>query len=163
MKKVTKILIFAFMTISVLALSACQTREVAGSSKGQLTIVSNNIDLKEIPIMGGKVQANFTMRNDSAEPVAILSGETSCMCTEAVVTGKDGFESSKIVMQGHGGANRPINYDVAPGEEVTVTATFDPMAHGPNATGPIMRDVYLRTNSTDLPKMKLSFQGNVIK
>lgn len=162
MKNITKIVAIGLMTVSLLALSACNASKVADRSNGKLMIVSNNIDLKEIPIFGGKVNADFTVRNDGDEPVAILQGETSCMCTEAVVKGKDGFESGKIVMRGHGSA-RSINYTIQPGEEAVVTAIFDPMAHGPNATGPVRRDVYIKTNSTETPQLKFSFQGNVTK
>ncbi len=112
--------------------------------------------------MGGKVNADFTVRNDSSEPVAILNGETSCMCTEAIVKGKDGFESGVIVMRGHGPA-KSINYTIQPGEEATVTAIYDPLAHGPDATGPVARDVYLRTNSTQTSELRFSFRGNVTK
>ena len=45
--------------------------------------------------------------------------------------------------------NRDWGYAVAPGTEFSVSVSFDPMAHGPDAVGPIQRSVYLVTSSTD--------------
>ncbi len=46
---------------------------------------------------------------------------------------------------------------LAPNEQAELVAIFDPMAHGPNAVGPIKRDVILTTDSADTPQIDLSF------
>ena len=131
-------------------------------SAGYISIEKNNIDLQEIPIRGGKVNAYFTFKNDGNESIALLQGQTSCMCTEAFVESSDGIKSPRIQMPGHGASIAQINQVLDPGENATLTAIFDPMAHGPTGTGPIMRDIYIKTNSKKTPEVKFSFQGNVV-
>jgi hypothetical protein len=42
-----------------------------------ISIIENNIDLGEIPIMGGKVTTTFTFKNTGSAPVALFEGSTS--------------------------------------------------------------------------------------
>lgn len=131
-------------------------------SSGEIEVLNNDIDLGDIVITGGKVDANFTFRNTGEEPVVIKTGATSCMCTTAVIRKSDGTESVRMKMPGHGPA--PVfAMLINPGEEVELIATFDPMAHGPDAVGPITRDVLLQTTSKETPQVEFNFQGNVIK
>lgn len=130
-------------------------------STGFITIDRNDVDLKEIPIFGGKVNAYFTFRNTGDKPVVLIEGSTTCMCTEAVVKGSGDITSSRIVMPGHGPIAQ-INQVLEPNEEAQLIATFDPLAHGPNGTGPIMREIIIKTNSIKTPEVKFNFQGNVI-
>jgi hypothetical protein len=120
------------------------------------------VDLGEIPIRGGDVDALFRFKNNGSDPVSLVYGETSCMCTEAVVKKADGTLSSRIQMPGHGSSGR-LSMVIEPGEEAQMTATFDPMAHGPSALGPIMREIIIQTNSETTPELRFSFQGNVVE
>lgn len=131
-------------------------------SSGQIEVVNNDIDLGDIVITGGKVDANFIFKNTGEEPVVIKGGATSCMCTEAVIRKSDGTESARMKMPGHGPAPA-IAMLINPGEEVELIATFDPMAHGPNSIGPITRDIMIETTSTETPQVQFNFQGNVVK
>ena len=131
------------------------------ASTGFVTIDSNNIDLKEIPIRGGKVDVYYTFRNAGDEPVVLMEGTTTCMCTEAVIKGNNDITSPRIVMPGHG-AIAQINQVLEPNEEAQLIATYDPLAHGPNGTGSIMREIIIKTNSVKTPEIKFIFQGNVI-
>ncbi len=137
-------------------------KNAQSKSEANISIKKNNINLGEIPIMGGKKDIEFTFTNEGNESVALFEGETSCMCTEAVVKSKDGIISPRIKMRGHG-AQANINQVLEPGETATVIATYDPLAHGPNAVGPIKRDVFIKTNSKATPVLQFSFQGTVIK
>lgn len=134
-------------------------------STGYLEIEKNNIELGEIEMSKGNVDIAFTFTNTDEEPVLILSGETSCMCTDAIVETSGKVISPKITMRGHSGASWPTGYtqEIKAGETAKLTATFDPNAHGPNATGPIIRQVYLYTNSTKTPELEFIFTGNVTK
>lgn len=133
-----------------------------GTSNSALAVTNNLVDLGEIPIKGGIVEATFVVKNTGDEAVDIIGAETSCMCTEAEIILADGSSSPKIKMRGHGATSR-IAMTINAGEEATVKAYFDPMAHGPNATGPIKRDVIVKTNSTEMPTVTASFQGVVVK
>lgn len=131
------------------------------SSNSPIEIQENNIDLGNIPIRGGKVEAEFTFRNDGDEPVILTNGQTSCMCTEAIVKRENGDVTPRIKMPGHG-ASGAINMTIEPGEVATLVAIYDPMAHGPNGLGPIKRDIVLATNSKIDPQIQFSFRGNVV-
>lgn len=119
-------------------------------------------ELGDIMIKGGLVNTEFKFKNMGNEPINLVSGETSCMCTEAIVKRDNGEISTRIEMPGHGSSGR-IDMTIEPGEEATLIATFDPMAHGPNALGPIQREIILKTNSKKTPELRFSFNGNVIK
>lgn len=125
-----------------------------------LTQGMNN--LGEIPIMGGKVDTEFQFQNTGSEPVKVVFGETSCMCTEGVIKKENGEISARIKMQGHGSTGR-MDTTIEPGEIATLVATFDPLAHGPGVTGPITRHLIIKTNSETTPEVSFSFQGNVVK
>ncbi len=137
------------------------TNEPASSqSVGFIDIKLNNLKQGEIPMSKGKIDIPFTFYNGGKEPVTLLTGRTSCMCTEAVVKNADGTVSPPLTFHG---ALAQINQVVKPGEEATLLAIYDPLAHGPDATGPIKRDIIIQTNSTRTPEIKFSFQGNVVK
>ena len=94
-------------------------------------------DWGDINIMGGDVSQTFTLTNSEEEPLLLRGAMTSCMCTTAEFILKDGSKSGAFGM--HGGPE--WTHIVQPGESFDVTVTFDPMAHGPSATGPITRTV----------------------
>lgn len=145
-------------------LAGCGDTEEANQTKSQslgfIDIEINNLDLGEIKMSEGKVDTIFTFYNGGKEPVVLLSGETSCMCTEAVVQSADGNLSPRLTMHS---TSASINQVLEPGEKAELIATFDPNAHGPTATGPISRDIFLETNSTRTPTVRFSFRGEVIK
>lgn len=135
----------------------------ATKSAGSLELVGSRLNqLGDVPIGGGLVMTEFRLRNPGDEPVELLAGETSCMCTTAVIKKENGEISRRIEMPGHGGGSTGrLNMTLEPRSEATVIATFDPMAHGPGATGPIQREVILQTNSKTTPEVRLFFNGNV--
>ena len=132
----------------------------SGQSNGFITIDDNIINLDTIRMSDGNVDIPFTFKNAGDEPLVLLNGETSCMCTTARVE-SDAGTSALIVMRGHGPTAR-IYHVIDPEEEAKLIATFDPNAHGPKGTGPIMRDITITTNSKRTPEVKFRFRGNVI-
>lgn len=100
-------------------------------------------DFGTVSMKDGKVQHRFAVRNTADAPVRIEKLYTSCMCTEAtLLAGPDSF--GPFGMPGHGYLPS-VDRVVAPGEEVTVEAEFDPNAHGPAGVGRNDRAVYLQT------------------
>lgn len=118
-----------------------------------ITIAEPAYDFGDIDIFGGKVKTTYTLKNEGSEDVSILSAVTSCICTEGKI---DDLEfgmhesSGKVVI-------------IPAGGEKILTATYDPLAHGPNSVGKIKRELYLKTNSTITPNIKVSFIANIIK
>lgn len=119
------------------------------------TLVTSKVshDFGEIDITGGKVSTIYPITNTGEEPVEILWGKTTCMCTEGTIGGK--------TFGMHEGFTGAIT--IEPGETENLTATFDPMAHGPDATGPITRSLTLGTNSSATKQLEFKLEGNVIK
>lgn len=130
-------------------------------SSAVLAVDSSLVDLGEIPIKGGIVEAIYTLENNGSESITITRGETSCMCTEAAIRSLDGTLSKRMKMPGHGAPVGNMNIEIKPNETAELIAYYDPMAHGPNGTGPIKRDVILHTNSNVQSTLSVSFQGVV--
>jgi len=115
-------------------------------------------DLGTIAMDKGEVSAIFKLKNIGSQPVVIKEMETSCMCTSAVL--KVGDEDSyKVGMRGI----HDIYMIIQPNQEATVEGIFDPNFHGPNGVGLNRRSIFLDTNSSISPKIKLDFQANVVK
>ncbi len=55
-----------------------------------------------------------------------------------------------------------LSLTVPAGEEMELTATFDPNAHGPDAVGPVNRIIYIQSNASKEP-LKLTFTANVVR
>lgn len=166
MNSLSRIGLSALLFSAFLILTGCNSESQRASelknekSSGFITVQKNNIDLGTILMSDGNVDIPFSFKNGGEEPVVLLQGETSCMCTTARVESDAGI-SGRIVMRGHGPTER-INHVLDPDEEATLVATFDPNAHGPKGTGPVMRDVTLTTNSMRTPTVRFRFRGNVV-
>lgn len=118
-----------------------------------ITVTGDRYDFGEIDIFGGKVQTTYILKNEGPDDVTITSAQTSCMCTEGEIAG--------YTFGMHGSNVKSVT--IPAGEEEVVTAVFDPLAHGPNGTGKITRELMLKTNSTESPMVRLMFSGDVIK
>jgi|GEM_PF-212509 len=148
MKNKFLLLILTIIT-SLLLLTGCtnsdnSTVEVAAQS-GEITALEElEFDWENINIRGGLVRHDFEMNNTGTEDLILKGASTSCMCTKAELLLPDGSSSPQFGMH-----NNPTNWShsIKPGESFTVRTTFDPMAHGPLATGPVKRSVMLVTSS----------------
>lgn len=134
-----------------------------GGGTGVLELISeNNFDFGEILMTGGFVRHNFTLKNTGDGPVTIQNAETSCACTTANIINQDGDPIGPFGMVGGGHTPNPkISMKVLPGEEITVEAIYDPLKHGPDATGEIIREVFIATDSGNEVSMK--FRGVGVK
>ncbi len=155
----------AVIVLIILAALTVINKSDTGSSadsSGNLVVLDNNFDLGVIPIMGGKVSHIFELKNEGEGPVKIKKVYTSCMCTEARITISD-KNYGPYGMPGHGGQNSSADIKAPAGESMFVKAVFNPLAHGPDAIGEILREVYLETDSKETPKIVLKFKGDVVK
>lgn len=137
--------------LSAVIFSACTGN---GESLGDLSLTDSGkiapmeelkYDWKDINIEGGNVSKSFKLKNDGDDDLVIKSALTTCMCTTAQVELANGQKSPEF------GMHDKINWGgiVNPGEEFTLNIVFDPMAHGPDAVGPITRGIYLMTSSVE--------------
>lgn len=102
----------------------------------------------EISMAAGKVSHDFKVKNVGVESVRIEKLYTSCMCTAANFI-QNGKKLGPFGMAGHGFVP-PLRKSLAPGEEVIISVTFDPAAHGPAGVGPIEREIFLEGKSDSL-------------
>lgn len=123
------------------------------SSSSSLVVSETSYDFGEIGIFEGKVKNDFTITNTGTEAVTILNGTTSCACTEGVIDG--------VVFGMHDGMTKPVSID--PGESKVLTAIYDPLAHGPNGTGQVTRQLFLKTNSTETSELEVRISADVVK
>lgn len=119
----------------------------------QITVVEEQYDFGDIDIFGGKVSTTYILKNEGLEDVSILSAVTSCICTEGEI---DGFVFGMHESSGE------IIIIPAKGEKI-LTATYDPLAHGPDGIGKVKRELFLKTNSTITPEIRVTFLANVVK
>jgi len=126
---------------------------VAEKSASALVSDSTSYDFGEIDIFGGKVEKDFTLKNEGAEPVTILAGTTSCGCTDGEIDG--------VTFGMHEGMVRQVT--IASGETKILKAIYDPLAHGPDAVGQVTRQLFLKTNSTVTPELEIRISANVEK
>ncbi len=102
-----------------------------------------SFDWEDINIKGGDVEHIFRFKNAGEEDLIIKSAITTCMCTTATIELADRTVSPEFGMHARSGWGASVK----PEEEFDIKIVFDPMAHGPDATGPITRSVFLETSS----------------
>ena len=133
---------------------------ISESEKGNLVTEETAFDFGMIPMYGGKVKHNFTLKNNGQGPVKISKIYTSCMCTEATLISGES-KKGPFGMPGHNGLITFANQEIAAGEIVTVEVDVDPAAHGPQGTGPAKKAVYIETD--DSQKIQLMMDINVTR
>lgn len=146
------ILLTILLMFTSFGLSNTETKNIEQVTS-PISVVGDGYDFGEINIFGGKVQATYSLKNEGTEDVSITSAVTSCMCTE----GKIG----DLTFGMHESFGKTVI--IPAGEEKILTATFDPLAHGPSGTGKIKRELFLKTNSITTPEIKVTFSGDVVK
>ena len=127
--------------------------EVALTSSSPLVAESMEYDFGDIDIFGGKVSTDYVLVNTGSEDIIVTEGVTSCGCTDGAIGGQS--------FGMHFGIND--NVVIPAGESTTLTAIYDPLAHGPDATGAVTRMVKITTNSTETPELEVRFTANVTK
>ena len=112
------------------------------ASTGSLTVNEKSYDFGPVSMKAGVVSRDFVVKNSSDKTVNLNQVYTSCMCTTATLITKQG-EVGPFGMPGHGLSAPAVKVALAPGEELTVRAAFDPAAHGPAGVGKIDRVITL--------------------
>ena len=140
---------------------------VSENEKGFLTAEEMTFDFGMVPMYGGKVKHNFTLKNKGQGPVKISKIYTSCMCTEATLVinksskGLAPLKAGPFGMPGHGGLVTFANQEIGTGEEAVIEVEVDPAAHGPQGTGPAKKVVYIEMD--DSQKIQLMMDINVTR
>lgn len=117
-----------------------------------------DFDFGNIPIYGGKVSTKFRLKNTGSQELTLTSITTSCMCTEATIDDK----TFGMPMGGHN-MYPEANIKIPAQSTKEITVTFDPLAHGDDATGPVSRIISIETDSNSTPLIEMRISGNVVK
>lgn len=127
----------------------------------QIKIDTFSYDFGEVAMSKGLAVHSFNIKNEGDGDLKIFNISTSCMCTTAVlkVAGKSSPEF---------GMHNSLAYwskKLKPQETAELEVTFDPLAHGPEATGPITRRVTLYSDDGGEENVKsvLTISANVVK
>lgn len=137
-----------------------QNNSVDNFANAVLTAGHYEYDFGTIQITGGKVKHSYQLKNEGPDALDVSKVWTSCMCTTAEIKTSNGKTYGLFGMGGGHGGNTSANINIQPGEEFELTAEFDPMAHGPDAIGPIQRTIFIKTNAEKEP-LGLSFTAEV--
>ena len=116
----------------------------------------------DISMANGFYTKVYKFKNDGQGVLEISKLETTCMCTEAKIR-YQGKESPNFGMPGHDSRALWGGAKIAPGDEAELVVTFDPNAHGPEATGQIKRGIILYTNDQNNREAEVFFSANVTK
>ena len=135
--------------------------QMDSSGVASMKIDSTRDDFGDIKIDGGLVREKFEIKNTGDGVLRLSNIKTSCMCTSAYLE-VDGEKSPKFGMH-----NNPTFWseEIGPGQVGNMEIVFDPMAHGPDAIGPITRNVSIYSNDNGQKSVKstLTLTANVIR
>lgn len=143
--------LLSVLALSVLAFSACSSSGLVELGTSGMLVAESELfyDFGDINIEGGLIDHSFTFTNDSEEDLVIMNLSTSCGCTAAEVILSDGSTSPTFGMRDA----TQWNQVVPAGDSFEVLVTYDPMAHGPDATGEMNRSVIMTTSSHENGRM----------
>jgi len=130
--------------------------EMTQEAKAEVAEITH--DWEEIDINGGKVTKVFKIKNTGSGTLKLANVATSCMCTTAQVSVND--KKSPFF-----GMHSKSSWagEVPAGGEAEVLVEFDPLFHGPNGVGGIIRQVSLETNDPENLKITFNVSAEVIK
>ena len=108
------------------------------SGQPTIAVEANSLDLGNV-VNGEIVGRDLVLRNDGDADLVIDSIITSCTCTQATV-------EPMIVPAGQTGV---------------LHIEFDSGFHGPDLTGPLIRQVFIKSNDLQRPELRVELSVNV--
>ncbi len=131
-KKMRRVILFSIFLASLLMV-ACETKTP------NIVLEIDEIKLGDV-VNGAIVKQDVEVRNDGESPLVVEAISTSCGCTQASM--------------------EPMQID--PGATGILHIEFDSGAHGPDLTGPLMRQVFINSNDPNQPEAQISVSANII-
>lgn len=122
---------FAVMFLGIL-LVACN------SGRPSIAVEATSLDLGNV-VNGEIVSRDLSLRNDGDADLVINSVITSCTCTQATVD--------------------PMT--IPAGQSGILHIEFDSGFHGPSLTGPLIRQVFIKSNDRQQPDLQVELSINV--
>jgi hypothetical protein len=126
-----KAIIFTVLVVGIL-LVACS------SGQPSIAVAETSLDLGNV-VNGDILSRDLAVRNEGEVDLEIGSIITSCTCTQATV--------------------KPMI--ISAGESGILHIEFDSGFHGPDLTGPLIRQVFINSNDPQQPELQVEFLVNV--
>lgn len=130
----------------------------AGDGQGKAEVPVASFDWGTIDYGGGDAVAEFSINNPGSGTLSLSEVSTSCMCTTAQVI----INENKSPYFGMHQKSSWIG-QVPPGGEAKLKVIFDPAFHGPSGVGPVTRQIVIKTNDPQNPKLEFNLKGTVVK
>lgn len=125
------------ITLLFLFAAALVTACSAGGAP-EISLETTRLELGDVP-NGQIVTRDVLVRNDGDADLQVQTLTTSCGCTTASLDAMH----------------------IEPGAAASLHIAFDSGAHGPDLTGPMMRQVYITTNDPVRPDLTIDLAVNV--
>lgn len=129
-----RILLSLFVLVLLGTVAACS------SSDPEISVETQQLDLGDVP-NGQIAERDVVVRNSGEGILAIEGISTSCGCTTATL--------------------EPMQ--LGPGESGTLHIEYDAGAHGPDLTGPLVRQVFIMSNDPAQPEVTVELSVNVTR
>ena len=104
-----------------------------------ISLASTQLNLGDV-VNGVVVTRELDVQNDGQADLIIEAVTTSCGCTQATID--------------------PMT--ITPGNSGTLRITFDSGAHGPDLTGPLVRQVFIASNDRQKPEASIELVANIL-
>lgn len=127
----SKVIFFAAILLGFL-LAACS------SGQPSISVEETSLDLGDV-VNGEIISRDLTVRNEGDVDLVVDSVITSCTCTQATVD--------------------PMT--ISANQSGTLHIEFDSGFHGPDLTGPLIRQVFVKSNDPQQPELKVELLVNV--
>jgi hypothetical protein len=121
-----------FLVLIIILLAACT------SGQPNIAVEVTSLDLGSV-VNGEIVRRDLPLRNEGEADLVIDSIITSCTCTQATI-------------------NPMI---IAANQNGILHIEFDSGFHGPDLTGPLIRQVFINSNDPQQPELKVELYVNV--
>ena len=128
------------------------------ASPGRAEVPVTEFDWGTIDYGAGDAVAEFTINNPGPGTLSLAEVGTSCMCTTAQIIIND-QKSPYFGMH----AKSSWVGQVPAGGQAKLKVVFDPAFHGPQGVGPFTRQIVMKTNDPEHPKLEFNLTGTVIK
>lgn len=127
-----KFILLSILLLSVMSLAAC-----AGAPA--LTLETTNLSLGDV-VNGEIANHDVMVKNTGSESLVVESVSTSCGCTTATL--------------------EPLT--IEPGASGVLHIELDSGAHGPELTGPLVRQVFITSNDPQQPEAQVELTVNIL-
>lgn len=153
-----------FLTAGLIVFGVVSSGQNGGGKAGAPNIEANPAEYNAgvVSMKNGLVKYTYKIKNSGDGDLKINGIWTSCMCTTASLKVGD-KKSPEFGMPGHQANFVGWSEVMPPGAEGDLEVIFDPNAHGPEAVGEAIREIYISSNDSDSSQTKVRFIADVTK